>query len=152
MALAHSLPLGAMLYSSPLCRCLQLALRLKQLRPDLIGAGVEVDLQEIDFAQWEGRTWADIGKAAIDIWVADIAHHAPGGGESLACFWQRVEQLWMRWQCSPHDAVWVTHAGVIRALQRLHKGLLCPHTASDWPVEPVACGKAYIFTAQANKK
>ena len=37
-------------------------------------------LAEVNFGHWEGRHWQDIGRAEIDAWCADFAHHRPGGG------------------------------------------------------------------------
>ncbi|GGP24147.1 phosphoglycerate mutase [Silvimonas iriomotensis] len=109
-ALQARLPAGAPVYSSPLARCWQVA---QQLAP---AAVADARLQELDFGQWEGRAWQDIGPAALDDWIAS-GYAATHGGESLAALQARVWQ-WADELAASHveTAIVVTHAGVIRAL------------------------------------
>jgi alpha-ribazole phosphatase len=67
-------------------------------------------LAEMDFGAWDGQLWRDIGPAPVDAWCADFAHHAPGGGESLAAFLRRVAA----WQ-APAAVCVVGHGGWLRA-------------------------------------
>ena len=69
------LPQDFALYASPLARARLLAeaLGTPQLDPRL---------KEIHFGDWEGRSFDDIGQAALDAWAAEPLDFAPPGGES----------------------------------------------------------------------
>jgi len=128
-------PAGAVLRSSPLQRCGQLA---QALQP---GGGQpparDPRLQEMDFGQWEGQAWDAIARPAIDAWAANLLHMAPGDGESLASMLQRVQSALLHsWASdSQHgrcDVAWVTHAGVIRCVQWLLRHHPQQPTSADW--------------------
>lgn len=138
--LAQQLPRGLPITVSPLERCQQLARELQQLRPDL---SIQTDrrIVELDFGAWEGRAWSTIGQGEFDQWLADFAHAAPGGnGESVASLMARVGQIWSDWCASRTDAVWITHAGVMRAAMLLAKGVTLPMVANDWPADDLPFG------------
>lgn len=122
-ALHAALPPDCRLRHSPLQRCVQLAGALQALRPGCASAA-DARLQEMDFGAWEGRPWEELGADAIAAWAADLAHCAPGGGETLAAMLARVGQA-LREALAPvqagagHDIVWITHAGVARCVQWL---------------------------------
>lgn len=100
---------GAVVYSSPAQRCLQLA---QQLAPAPI---IWPELQELDFGAWEGKCWDEIERAELDAWAADIWHYRPGGGENAADLRQRWQSVCRRLQDSGlAQAVVVSHAGLIR--------------------------------------
>jgi alpha-ribazole phosphatase len=141
-ALAEVLPLGISIISSPLQRCEQLAQVLHGLRPDL-AFKVDSRLKEMDFGDWEGRRWDDIGAAAIDAWVADFAHHRPGGGESVSAFLQRVAAAWDE-TSGGAETLWITHAGVIRAATMLQSGQRQIAQASEWPAAAPAFGSWWV--------
>ncbi len=107
-ALRADLPPGLPLWSSPLQRCRELAAALHP------APAFDERLREMDFGAWEGRRWADIPRAELDAWAADIAGYAPPGGESPARLQQRV--LAFVATLTVAEAVLVTHAGVIRSL------------------------------------
>ena len=136
LALAAQLPASLPVLSSPSLRCARLADRLAQLRPDL-RARHDERLRELDFGAWEGRAWRDIAQAEIDAWQADFAGHPPGGGETVRDFMARVAAAY---DARDGDAVWITHAGVIRAVGLLAQGLRCPRDAADWPRESLDYG------------
>ena len=87
MRFAAAMPGGAMVRHSPLQRCEQLALSLQAPEAFL---SMDARLQEMDFGRWEGQSWNDIGRAAVDAWSQDLYAHAPGGGVSLAAMLARV--------------------------------------------------------------
>lgn len=106
------------------------------------GFRVQVDarLQELDFGAWDGRPWAEIDWAEVEAWQADLLHHAPGGGESLAALAQRV-QAFVAAGAAGHVRLVVTHGGWLNALRCLPR-LLPPATAlpaADWPAPPRHC-------------
>ena len=132
-ALAAELPQGLPLWVSPLQRCEQLAQALQGLRPDLAYKTTEPKLAEMDFGHWEGQAWSTIPQSALDAWVADFAHHRFGGRESVAEVMQRVALAWDATRQVGQNAVWITHAGVIRAGCLLHQGLRQLQRADQWP-------------------
>lgn len=95
---------------------------------------------ELDFGAWEGRRWNEIGQTAIDAWVADFAHHRPGGGESVAGLMQRVAAVWDESR-SVARTLWITHAGVIRAATLLHQGQRRVGQADHWPTATPGFGE-----------
>ena len=133
LTLAEALPHGIHIVCSPLQRCERLAHVLIGLRADL-AYKTDLRLKEIDFGQWEGQRWDDIGAAAINAWVVDFAHHRPGGGESVGQFMQRVAAVWDE-TATATDAptLWITHAGVIHAATLLQEGQRQIANASEWP-------------------
>ena len=131
--LARALPPGITVLCSPLQRCEQLANVLIGLRADL-AYKTDLRLMEMYFGQWEGQRWDDIGAAAIDAWVADFAHHQPGGGESVGQFMQRVAAVWDETALAADTpTLWITHAGVSRAATPLQSGQRQIASAAQWP-------------------
>ena len=131
--LAKALPPGTIIICSPLQRCELLAHVLIGLRADL-ASKTDPRLMEMDFGQWEGQRWDDIGAAAIDAWVADFAHHRPGGGESSGQFMQRIAAVWDETALAAGTpTLWITHAGVIRAATLLQAGQRQIDSAAQWP-------------------
>lgn len=139
--IAPALPSGIVLHSSPLARCRVLAQAVVALRPEL---RVQADprIAEMDFGAWEGRPWEAIEPAALEAWSADFADARAGGdGESVRLFMQRVGAAWDAWRASGRDALWVTHAGVIRAVWLLQAGLGCPERSEQWPARAIDFGE-----------
>jgi alpha-ribazole phosphatase len=138
--LAECLPLGLVFLSSPLQRCERLAHYLQGLRPDLTYK-TDARLAEIDFGCWEGQAWDQIPPAAYDAWTADFGEHRFGGRESVGEFMQRVAGAWDEATHAGRDALWVTHAGVIRAASLLAQGIRTVQVASDWPATAPGFGQ-----------
>ena len=139
-ALAEALPTGLRTISSPLQRCTQLAESLCQLRPP---AAFDTDarLAEMDFGAWEGQPWDQISPAALDAWTHDFAHHAPGGGESVTLFMHRVAAALDTVRNEKKDTLWITHAGVMRAVSVLQTvGRVTPLRSDQWPQDPLPFG------------
>lgn len=131
-ALAQVLPKGLRVISSPLQRCEQLALSLCGLRPDLILTR-DARLAEMDFGRWEGQRWSDIPKAELDAWTADFFTLRFGGRESVQEFMQRVAAARADTTRQADEAVWLTHAGVIRAATLQAQGVADIERADQWP-------------------
>lgn len=116
------LPESFSLHASPLARARLLAEALG--RPVL-----DARLQEIHFGDWEGRSFAEIGRA-IDDWAADPLDFRAPGGESAREMSVRVlhwleETAGLRGPASasrakpgaaPGDVVVVAHGGPLRVL------------------------------------
>jgi alpha-ribazole phosphatase len=143
--IAPLLPAGLVLRSSPLRRCAELADAIVALRPDL-SVQHDARLAEMDFGAWEGRPWADIPRDDFEAWTIDFAD-APAGvrGESVRGFMRRVAEAHDEWRAGQGDALWVTHAGVLRAVTLLQRGIRCAETAADWPVGELAFGGWLTF-------
>lgn len=102
--------------SSPLTRATQTAAVVAE------AAGLEVetdaDLREIDFGEWEGRTFEEIqadDPEAVSRWAEFSPDFAPPGGEVIGDFFRRARRALARLAGDPADMVLaVTHGGVIR--------------------------------------
>ena len=92
---------------------------------------VDTRLNEVDFGEWDGRRWDQIGAQAVDAWCLDFAHHAPGGGESVGALLQRCRQFIDEWL--PTGALVVGHAGWISATRWLQDAADDMPTAASWP-------------------
>jgi alpha-ribazole phosphatase len=139
-ALAKLLPIGTRISHSPLQRCAQLAQALRELRPDL-ACETDPRLQEIDFGAWEGRAWQDIAPAELQSWTDGFAEYAVGGsGESTSQVMARVALAFDELK-GQSDTLWITHAGVIRAVELIARGTRQISQARDWPVEAPAYGQ-----------
>ncbi len=131
-ALALVLPQGVRVMSSPLQRCLQLAQALEALRPDL-HAMPNARLAEMDFGCWEGVRWDAIPKHDFDHWMANFSTCRFGGRESVGEFMQRVASARADTLRHAGPSVWITHAGVARAMTLLAEGLTAVERADQWP-------------------
>ena len=140
--IARLLPADIAIHTSPLQRCMTLARAITEQRPALSPATIDPRLAEIDFGAWEGQPWDRIARADFDAWMADFADARAGThGESTRLFMARVGEAWDAWRASGRDALWVTHAGVMRAVTLLRRGVRCPDAAADWPRQPIAFGE-----------
>ena len=139
-ALSLVLPRGLLVLCSTLQRCEQLATQLLALRPDLT-CKTDARLTEMDFGSWEGQRWDAIPQAELERWTDDFAQHACGGAESVAEFMRRVSEVWDEHAERGQDAVWITHAGVIRAASLLAKGVREVSQAKQWPQQAPAFGQ-----------
>jgi len=138
--LAVQLPAGLHVISSPLQRCEQLAQALHALRPDL-ACKTDARLQEMNFGQWEGRAWQDIDRSELEAWTGDFAQYKVGrDGESVTAFMARVGSAF---ETLPGQGgtLWITHAGVIRAVELLAKGVRHIERADQWPLEAPKYGQ-----------
>lgn len=118
-ALMPCLPPSIRIVCSPLQRCEHLAHILQGLKPDL-AYKTDARLAEMHFGAWEMQAWAAIAPSELQAWTDDFAHFRCGGsGESSASFVRRVAQCLRETALSGQDQVWVTHAGVMKALQWL---------------------------------
>lgn len=151
--LAQTLPRGVALWTSPLRRCQVLADALQQLRPDLGIAQADARLAEMHFGAWEGQLWSAIAREDFDAWTANFAAGRAGAeGESTDQFLQRVAAAWDDWRASGQDAVWITHAGVMRAVQLIEAGRRSVPIAADWPAEAIAFGQLWCLQTQGGFK
>ena len=127
------------LLTSPLQRTKQLAnLLAKRLNISLLE---EELLAEMDFGEWEGRLWDEIPKSAIDLWTEDFNNHAFGGGESTGQLLNRAWLLIENAKRRHEDQIWVTHDGVIKAVQFImNNGEPYIKSVAEWPLETTNFG------------
>lgn len=138
---APALPQGVALSCSPLSRCSDLAQAIVALRPDL-GVARDPRIAEMDLGEWEEQLWSAIDRTEIDAWTGDFAHTRAGGsGESTRQFMQRVGEAFDAWRAGGRDAVWITHAGVIRCAWLLRDGIRAVERSDQWPGQPIAFGE-----------
>jgi len=140
-ALAQVLPLHCQVWVSPLTRCVQMANALSDTRHDLIPRTDE-RLREMDFGTWEGVAWDAIPLAAMQAWTDDFGAHRFGGVESANEVLARVASLWDEAQQQPEEnQVWITHAGVARAVHLISQGIRSVDSASQWPKDAPGYGQ-----------
>lgn len=143
----QELPHEVEFFSSPLSRCAQLALALEARRPDLL-AQFDTRIAEMSFGTWEGQAWNDIPRAEFDEWLAEFATAPAGGsGESTNALMARVGDAYDGWRAGGRDALWVTHAGVMRAVMLLHQGVRKVERADQWPTRAIALGELMVIEA-----
>ena len=131
-ALAITLPAGLPVIASPLQRCRRLAEALHPV-PRL-----DARLMEMNFGDWEGRTWDEIGREALDRWAAALFDHAPPGGESASMLQTRAVACLDSLAGEGLTAcIVVTHAGVIRAASGHARTL----PIAEWSQLPIAYGE-----------
>ncbi len=107
--------------TSPLSRALEVARRVAART----GAPLHADdrLAEMDFGAWEGLAWTAVPRPEIDAWAADPLAYRPGGGESVADVLRRVRRAWTGIASSADTTLVVTHAGPIRCLLHIARGM-----------------------------
>ncbi len=108
------------LYSSPLLRCLRLAEGVSKAT----GLAIEkVDsLKEINFGTWEGQKLTAVPRAEMTSWMQDLRGFQFPQGESFYDVDKRVEAF-LDTLPDSGEFLWVTHAGVIAALQHFACGV-----------------------------
>ena len=105
-------------YSSPAQRCTQLA---EQLTPTFL---VDDRLWELDFGDWEGKTWDSINPDESEAWMADFVNVRTPNGESMVQMNERVTAFWTELiQKRNKSVAVVTHGGVIRLLTAANRQL-----------------------------
>ena len=104
------------IWCSPLTRCLE-TLELLSL-----GAEVEVDsrLREINFGEWECKTFTEISSQypdETDQWSRDLTTFCFPGGEAISTFHKRVADFAIEIaQQNKENILIISHGGVIRLL------------------------------------
>lgn len=140
---AALLPMALPVRVSALRRARALAAQLEIVRPDLGPAAVDARLNEMNFGCWELQRWEDISRESIDAWAADFDAHRFGGVESTRCVISRVAAALDEFRAtagSGAEVLWITHAGVIGAVQHIARhGRRDVGSASQWPRSVTPC-------------
>ncbi len=122
--LAGRLPKELPCLCSPMRRCRQTLDRL-QARGVIANVVFDERLREMDFGDWEMKTFAEIAEKGTDMngWMEYHNFTFPGG-ESIPHFVSRLQDLLAELQTRPDEQVLIlTHGGVIRTLLCLALGL-----------------------------
>lgn len=98
-------------YTSPLTRCNLLAEKIPSREVKL-----EQRLMELNFGDWELKTWESIGKQAFDAWHSDFVNNKVPNGESYLELYERSSLFWKEIISKNESVILITHGGVIRAL------------------------------------
>ena len=99
------------IYSSPSKRCTDL------LDFQNISFSTHNDLRELDFGDWEGKKWDDIDEKDLNYWMEDYVNRSPKNGEKMIDLYNRsIEFTYKTFESNCQKILFVTHAGVIRAL------------------------------------
>ena len=108
------------LFSSPLLRCLRLAEAVSKATG--LPLEKEDSLMEINFGSWEGQKLTAVPRAEMASWMQDLRGFRFPQGES---FYDVDRRVGVFLDSLPDDGefLWVTHAGVIAALQHFACGL-----------------------------
>ncbi len=106
---------------------------------------IDQRLAEMNFGAWEGQRWDDIPPEELSDWTTDFANYPAGGGETLNQFITRVQAardhtLFEASRSGRRQAIWITHAGVIRAMTLLQGTMPTTLLATDWPSEAPTFG------------
>ena len=111
------------IFCSPLLRCRQ-TLQILDLPWPCQFSDL---LKEIDFGQWEGKTFAEIAhsdQGLVDSWLSDPDSFSFPGGESLHSFKDRVARFKIQLEnMAEETALVITHGGVIRHILCMLLGL-----------------------------
>lgn len=146
--LARHLPPHTLVVTSARQRTQAVARLLHGMRPELPAWQVDARLNEMDFGDWEMQPWDAVPRRELDAWSDDFAHYRCGGKESVAQVLARSQAAWQTYrqlaERSGHTLVWITHAGIIKALQYLQSPAAnhLPH-ANEWPTSTVAYGEPF---------
>lgn len=146
-----------LVYTSGLLRTRQLAQALQDLVP---GLDVQHDarLKEMHFGTWEMQAWNEIPKVNIDVWINDFSQHRFGGIEScqdvltrvIAVYQDMLTELQARAKSAEKcQIIWITHAGVIRALNYyLATGNSTIAHVDQWPKNAPGFGEWVQYTIE----
>jgi alpha-ribazole phosphatase len=115
-SILNQLPEDAILYSSPLQRCVILAKHIqKNTKIDLIIE--DSRLMEMNFGDWELKNWDAIPREVLDPWMEDFVNVRVPNGESFVDLNDRVLDFWNNKLIKETErpVIIVAHAGVIRS-------------------------------------
>ena len=106
---------NAKVYSSPLKRCKLLA---EKIDSEII---VDSRLLELNFGDWEMKSWEEIPKKKLDTWMNNYLTKRPGNGEMFCEMEDRVRSFLNDVILDNRTVIVVAHAGVIRMINGIIK-------------------------------
>lgn len=115
------LPQEAIIFSSPLQRCVILAEYIQNIIKT-ISFKKDNRLMEMNFGDWEMKNWNDIPPQQLNPWMEDFVNIAASNGESFVELHERVGSFLAEIPKEINTPIIiVAHAGIIRSI-------LCHHT------------------------
>ncbi|MBZ4037711.1 alpha-ribazole phosphatase [Flavobacterium sp. 17A] len=110
------LPAEAVIFSSPLKRCVLLAKHI-QKNINVISYNEDDRLKEMNFGDWELKNWNEIPPEELNPWMEDFVNIKVSNGESFIELHERVVAfLQDKIQNINQPIVIVAHAGIIRSI------------------------------------
>lgn len=109
------LPSKAVIFSSPLKRCSILA-RHVQENIDAISYQEDERLKEMNFGDWELKSWDEIPPEQLNPWMEDFVNIKVSNGESFVELHERVGDFLKEISVFESPIIIVAHAGVIRSV------------------------------------
>lgn len=108
------------LFASPLLRCMRLAEKASKA----VGLPIEKrdELLEINFGDWEGKKLTEVPREQMQAWAKDLRGYRFPNGENFHDIDKRVGTF-LDSLDDNGEYLWVSHAGVIAALQHFACGL-----------------------------
>lgn len=106
----------AVIFSSPLKRCVILA---KHIQENINAISYQEDdrLKEMNFGNWELKSWNEIPNEELNPWMQDFVNIKVSNGESFIELHERVgDFLSDKIQKINHPIIIVAHAGIIRSI------------------------------------
>ncbi|MFV8347497.1 alpha-ribazole phosphatase [Flavobacterium sp. ZB4P13] len=115
-SILSQLPQDAMLYSSPLERCVLLANYIKD-NSEIVAVNQDFRLMEMNFGDWEMKNWDVIPPDDFTPWMTDFVNVRVPNGESFTDLHDRVIDFMNSelQATSSKPVIIVAHAGVIRS-------------------------------------
>ncbi|PKB17691.1 alpha-ribazole phosphatase [Flavobacterium sp. 5] len=116
-SIVEQLPKEAVLYSSPLQRCVILAKHIQEnTQSDFIIE--DSRLMEMNFGDWELQSWDDIPQEVLNPWMTDFVNVRVPNGESFVDLNERVIDFLENEisKAIEKPLIIVAHAGVIRSI------------------------------------
>lgn len=116
-SILNQLPQDAVLYSSPLQRCVTLAKHI-QKNTQIKSIIEDSRLMEMNFGDWELKSWDDIPQEVLNPWMADFVNVRVPNGESFVDLNERVLDFLENEVSNNKEKplIIVAHAGVIRSI------------------------------------
>ncbi|PXY39944.1 alpha-ribazole phosphatase [Flavobacterium cheongpyeongense] len=122
--IVSQLPSEALIFSSPLKRCVILA---KYIQKNINTISYQEDnrLKEMHFGDWELKTWNEIPPEQLNPWMENFVNIRASNGESFVELHERVGDFLseIKSKKSHLPIIIVTHAGIIRSLLCYHSSL-----------------------------
>jgi alpha-ribazole phosphatase len=114
--IVSQLPQEAIIFSSPLQRCVILAEYI-QNNIKTISFKKEDRLMEMNFGDWEMKNWNDIPPEQLNPWMEDFVNIAASNGESFIELHERVGSFLAEIPKEINTPIIiVAHAGIIRSI------------------------------------
>ncbi|PZX92833.1 alpha-ribazole phosphatase [Flavobacterium aquariorum] len=116
-SILNQLPSDAILYSSPLQRCVILANHIKE-NTKIESIIEDTRLMEMNFGDWELKRWDAIPREVLDPWMEDFVTVNVPNGESFVDLDYRVQEFLDNEISETHlkPIIIVAHSGIIRSI------------------------------------